>query len=83
MSDHAEYGCDIGFDAGYQCGEDESAQRIATIEQRIATIEQQNVELGAALEKIAAMDYRKSAVNLFGRVAHEIVNAALSKVKQT
>ena len=49
---------------------------------RIATLEQQNAELVAALEKIAAMDYRKSAVNLFGRIAHEIVNVALSKVKQ-
>ncbi len=51
-------------------------------QERIAELEQQNAELVAALEKIAAMDYRKSAVNLFGRIAHEIIDVALSKVKQ-
>lgn len=79
MSDHAEYGCDIGFDAGYQCGKDESAKRIATLEQ-------QNAELVAALKDWDALikyNYSGSreAMSAMQQCAFD-TDDLLSKVKQ-
>lgn len=87
MSDKGEYGCDVGFEAGYQCGKDEAKQRIAELEQ-------QRDELLAALEKaLAALETCTPADYSTGHVIHasfddaacawaeETARAAIVKVK--